>query len=272
MNNKTQNNLSPVFIGLDLAWSARNPTGCAVIVENQLKALTWTLRGNDEILRFIESHLVQDCPAIIGIDAPLRVPNEGGARACDLAVSRDWRRFEAGALPANRQLLTQHHPEGKVRGEELVALLVHRLHFTEAAPIPLQTQDRIVCEIFPHPAHVSLFGLEKTLKYKARGRRSYEQRWSEMERYQKCLRQLRKAKPSLKRTKKLLKKTDVRALRGKALKGYEDALDAITCAYVVNYLWHHGPQYTCVYGNVADGHIIVPLTDEMKYRMNKDTE
>lgn len=83
----------------------------------------------------------------------------------------------------------------------MVALLVHRLRFTEAAPIPLHTHDRIVCEIFPHSAHVSLFGLEKTLKYKTRSKRSYEQRWSEMERYQKYLRRLRKAEPPLKRTK-----------------------------------------------------------------------
>lgn len=258
--------MTPIFIGIDLAWSDRNPSGGAAICDERLIAHTADLRTNHDILRFVEEYLPEGAPAIIGIDAPLRVPNETGSRRCDRELSAAWRRFQAGALPANRHLLARGEPP-TVRGESIVALLVERLRFSENVPVSRRAEDRIVCEIFPHPAHVSLFGLETTLKYKARGKRGYEERWQELTRYQQYLRGLRKAKPALKGTRKLLTKVDVRELRGKALKTYEDTLDAITCAYVANYLWHHGPQRTQVYGTVEEGHILVPMTKEMAKRL-----
>lgn len=281
------------FVGIDLAWSERNPSGCAVIRNSRLVAYSGLLGSNQEILAFIRTHLADECPAVIGIDAPLRVPNETGSRLCDRALSAEWRRFDAGALPANRRLFARMNPnrvnlgaenptrvvsspesdneegplkaegdiENPVRGEVLVSLLTDRLRVSESAQIPQRTDDRIICEIYPHPAHVSLFGLGKTLKYKSRSKRSYEDRWPEFERYQQYLRSLRNAEPELKRTKALLAKTDVRKMRGKALKQYEDTLDAITCAYVAYYLWYHGPNFARTYGTLADGHIIVPLTE-----------
>lgn len=284
---KKKSHQKTVFIGLDLAWSERNPSGCAVISNKRLIAYTGELGDNADIFRFIDSHIPDGNPAIVGIDAPVRVPNESGSRRCDRELSADWRRFEAGALPANRKLLgrpvhkddsensgsqethtaDQEQPKLAVRGEEIVKLLVKRLRFTEAAPIPRKTEDRIVCEVYPHPAHISLFHLDRTLKYKSRGGRSYEVRWGEMERYQSYLRSLRTATPKLKRTKKLLTKTDVRQLRGKKLKAHEDVLDAITCAYITYYCWFHGPTQTKVYGTVPQGHIIVPMTPEMSQRL-----
>lgn len=288
---KARRHQNTIFIGLDLAWSVRNPSGCAVIRNERLIAYTGTLGDDDEIMRFISEQIPEGHPAIVGIDAPLRVPNASGSRECDRALSAEWRQFEAGALPANRKLLGKPvveqtsaaknspkknaqdappavtDPKVTVRGEEIVKRLVKQMRFTEAAPIPRKTEDRIVCEIYPHPAQVSLFNLEKTLKYKARGGRSYEIRWAEMERYQHYLRGLRKAKPKLKRTKKLLTQVDVRTLRGKKLKEYEDTLDAIFCAYVANYCWRHGPQRTRVYGTVRKGHIMVPITPQMEERL-----
>lgn len=282
------------FIGIDLAWSTRNFSGCAVIRNQRLVAHSGTLHTNQDILSFIHTHLKDESPAVIGIDAPLRVPNASGARLCDKALSADWRQFEAGALPANRNLFARFYAQpdrsetlaetemrgrsneemslevnlmSPVRGEVLVALLSERLRFSESALIPLQTNDRLICEIYPHPAHVSLFGLEKTMKYKARSGRKYEQRWPEYERYQQHLRSLRYSIPKLKRTKALLTQTDVRQLRGKALKAYEDTLDAITCAYVVYYLWMKGPKYARTYGTLTDGHIIVPMTKAMEERL-----
>ena len=60
---------------------------------------------------------------------------------------------------------------------------------------------------------------------------------------------------------------DVTTLRGKAFKRVEDKLDAVTCAYVAAYLWQHGPARTRVYGDVAGGHIAVPLTPRMVQRL-----
>lgn len=242
----------PVFIGIDLAWKASNPSGGAVIREERLVTQTGALGSNSEIIAFVAEHLPQKAGAVVAIDAPLRVPNQTGTRPCDAALSADWRRFHAGALPANRERLAE---DGIVRGEALVAGLVQDLRFAEATTIPRRSQARLVCEVFPHPAHISLFGLERILKYK---RGSVAERRVELARYQQLLRGLRKASPSLKGTKQLLTGVDVTELRGRGLKEYEDMLDAITCAYVASYLWAYGPKAAITYGSLVEGSILVP--------------
>lgn len=242
----------PVFIGIDLAWKASNPSGGAVIREGRLVAQTGALGSNSEIIAFIAEHLPQRGGAVVAVDAPLRVPNQTGSRPCDTALSADWRSFHAGALPANRARLAE---DGVVRGEALVVALVQELRFAEAATIPRRSQARLVCEVFPHPAHISLFGLERILKYK---RGTVDERRLEMARYQQLLRGLRKASPPLKGTKKLLTGVDVADLRGRGLKEYEDTLDAITCAYVASYLWEYGPKAAITYGSLSVGSILVP--------------
>lgn len=244
-----------ICIGLDLAWGPRNRTGAAILHDQTLVAYTGLLGSNAEIYAFVAPYLQDNSPAIIAVDAPLRVPNATGRRACDQALSADWRRFEAGALPANRRLLAF---DGEVRGEMLVDYFTQQYGFVESAPIPQQGQGRYICEIFPHPAHVHFFGLTKTLKYKARPGRTPEQRLAEFVRYQQLLATLAQATPPLLGAADLLT-TDLNHLRGQKLKAYEDTLDAVTCAYTAAYLWHHGPDRTRVYGSVAEGHILTPL-------------
>lgn len=248
----SKKNEPPVFIGIDLAWKSSNPSGGAVIRDGRLVAHTGGLGDNGEIVAFVAEHLAQTGGAVVAVDAPLRVPNQTGSRLCDTALSADWRRFHAGALPANRERLAE---DGVVRGEALTAELVRELRFAEAASIPRRTQARLVCEVFPHPAHIALFGLERILKYK---RGSVDERRAELTRYQTLLRGLRKAEPPLKGTKNLLVGVDVAGLRGRVLKEYEDTLDAITCAYVAAYLWEHGPKAAVSYGTLAEGSILVP--------------
>ena len=244
-----------IFIGIDLAWGVRNPTGGAVIQDGQLIAATGVLTDNDAILAFISTHLQGDEGAIVAVDAPLRVPNVTGSRPCDKLLSAEWRQYEAGALPGNRTLLAV---DGAVRGETLVAKLQAAYGFQEVAPLPHQTPGRYICEVFPHPAHVALFGLAKTLKYKARPNRTLAERQIAFAHYQAALRKLTVADPPLYGIDELLQ-TEITGLAGKRLKAYEDTLDAITCAYVAAYLWWHGPSKGRVYGNIAQGHILTPL-------------
>ncbi|MEZ4863173.1 MAG: DUF429 domain-containing protein [Caldilineaceae bacterium] len=243
-----------LFIGLDLAWSPRNRSGGAMLREAHLVTYTGELTSNAAILEWVTSHLRPVESSVLAIDAPLRVPNQRGSRLCDQQLSAEWRRYEAGALPANRRLLAY---DGQVRGEVLVDLLHQTLGFGETAPLPQQTAGRFLCEIFPHPAHVSLFQLNKTLKYKAKPRRTLADRLAEFARYQQYLLALRTATPALQGTDELLQRP-LTGLRGRRLKAYEDILDAVTCAYTAAYLWHHGPQCTRVYGSLAEGHILTP--------------
>ena len=245
----------PSFIGIDLAWSDRNPSGVAVIRDGRLVAYEGGLGRLSEIVDFVGANLSRRNGSIVAVDAPLRVPNETGIRTCDRALSADWQRFHAGAYPANRRLLAR---DGVVRGEALTAALSERYKFYESDVIPRRTKARLVCEVYPHPALVSLFGLDSILRYKRGRGRSYEERWPEFERYRSLLRGLRKADPPLRRTKKLLTGTDVTGMRGAALQAYEDTLDAVTCAYIASYLWRHGPSAAKSYGSLEEGHILVP--------------
>ncbi len=136
------NDAPATFIGIDLAWSHRNPSGGAVIRDGVLLASTGELGSDDEIVAFVKQWLPDGAPAVVAVDAPLRVPNLTGSRACDRELSAEWRRFEAGALPANRRLL---ETDGKVRGERLVAMLRACCDMEESAVVPRQTarQNRL---------------------------------------------------------------------------------------------------------------------------------
>ncbi|MFO7630995.1 MAG: DUF429 domain-containing protein [Caldilinea sp.] len=244
---------SPVFIGLDLAWSTRNRTGGAVIRDGVLIAATGLLTDDASIEAFIAAHLPDGAPTVIGVDAPLRVPNQSGRRRADHEVSLAWGKFDAGAYPANRNRLAVN---GVVRGEALVQRLADRFDCVESAPIPHHGMGRYICEVYPHPAHVTLFRLERTLKYKYRPKHR-ERRLSAFREYQRLLSLLHDADPPLTGIHEFAG-VDVSALRGQSLKAHEDQLDAVTCAYVAYYAWHHGPTCQDVYGSVPEGHILVP--------------
>lgn len=254
---------SPFFFGIDLAWSERNRTGGAVIHESALIVATGLLTDDASIEAYIAEHLPDGAPAVIGVDAPLRVPNQSGRRRADHELSLAWGRFEAGAYPANRALMARN---GRVRGEVLAERLADRFGFIEAAPIPQDDGGRYLCEIFPHPAHVALFDLPRTLKYKRKPGRTPDFIATEFIRYQQLLQRLSEADPPLTALDKLTA-VDAALLRGQALQAHEETLDAVTCAYVAYYAWHHGPVRQRVYGSVAEGHIVVPWPPKMDERM-----
>jgi predicted RNase H-like nuclease len=242
-----------ICIGLDLAWSARNPTGAAVLVDGTLQALRADLISDADIVQWVAEWLDQGQSAVVAVDAPLCVPNLEGKRPCETQLGAEWRKYQAGPYPANRNRFA----DIGIRGEELVRQLASAYQFVEAAPVEAIVGGRFVCEVYPHPAHVSLFGLKSILKYKKKGKRSYAECWAELDRYQGYLRGLAAYEPPLHDPHQKLNHEFVDS-RGKQLKRMEDELDAVTCAYVAWYLWRHGRAGAIVYGTLAEGHIIVP--------------
>jgi predicted RNase H-like nuclease len=109
-------------------------------------------------------------------------------------------------------------------------------------------------EVFPHPAQVELFGLDKVLPYKQKPSRNHEIRIATFKSYQE----------HLKRYKiygaEAILNVDVSTLRGVRLKEYEDLLDALFCSYIVYAIWKR-PQQSRVFGSKEDGHIIVPMKE-----------
>jgi histidinol-phosphate phosphatase family protein len=251
------------FVGIDLAWSPRNCSGGAVLSEDgQVLAATATLGDDEAILDFITQGVPNGAPGLIAIDAPLAVPNETGGRPCDRQVAAVYRRFEAAPYLANRRNLSRY---GGLRAETIRQRLQF-LGFGHHPYIRSQKATRQVVEVFPHPATVSLFGLDRTLKYKARSGRSYSLRWQELARLRDNLASLASATPPLSLSPDLIRMR-IEGLRGRRFKETEDLLDAMVCAYSVRYAWHHGPRGYAVYGNADEGHILVPMTPSMWIRI-----
>jgi predicted RNase H-like nuclease len=251
-------------IGLDLAWSPRNPSGAAVIAcggasfrNGGVLVETALLGDMDEIVAYVGRH-AGGGPAIVAVDAPLRVPNEDGRRPAEAAIGRWFGRYQAGAHPANRRRLAF---DGVVRGEALVAALEAR-GFSHRAAVAAGQPVRQVVEVFPHPATIALFELERTLKYKARPGRSMAERLDAWREYQALLRALAAADPALRGHEALLSR-DVAALRGRRLKDYEDQVDALLCAYIALYAFRWGDVRCRTFGTLEQGYIFTPVPQGM---------
>lgn len=230
------------YIGIDLAWSDRNPSGaCALDAGGNLVAED-LLGGDDEVVSWIAG-LVSG-PAVVAVDAPLLVPNETGRRPCESEIHRRYGTRKAGAHSSNRTLFLRRM--GRIRGEDLANRLAH-LGFGD----PWAGSDRTVVEVYPHPALIEVFGLPERLAYKkgpVAGRRDGLCTLDTL------LGTLADADPPLRAPPMAI--TD--DTRGRALKGVEDALDARFCAWIASAWDRRGPEAFRMFGDAGSGHIAVP--------------
>ena len=170
-------------------------------------------------------------------------------RACDRQVTRDFGRFHAGAYPANR-----------VRCARPIRLCKRLESIGFSADPHLEPRElcRRQLEIFPHPAQVVLFRRSRIIKYK-KGRVA-EKRAGLGELVRNIARRLPEERPPLLDSPQLggILTTPVDALRGGDMKGFEDRLDALLCAYMAAYYWRWGTQRCHVYGDLESGYILCP--------------
>src|SRR5262249_29242618 len=89
------------FIGVDLGWYGK-PSGLASLEwrgRRLVKHNIARLEKVDEILDWIDSEAGSN--AVVGVDAPLVIPNQTGIRPAERELNRDFRRFHAGCHAAN---------------------------------------------------------------------------------------------------------------------------------------------------------------------------
>lgn len=255
------------FVGIDLAWSEKNTSGvCIIKTENKKDAKIVDykiMKTDDEILEFIFS-VIKDNNAFIGIDAPLIVPNQNGRRLAEVLVGEKFRKYNAGAHPANRERLSSF--TGTIRGEELSKKL-ERNGFLQNYEIEEQDFSKRFFEVYPHPAIVALFKLNKILKYKAKPKRDYKFRYSEFKKLLDNIKSLECFNPSLNIPDQIYK-TNVEILKGQKLKDFEDILDSIICAYIVFYFWYN-PKKSLILGNLKEGYILTPKLLKKESTLNK---
>lgn len=233
------------FVGLDLAWGEKNNTGVAVIDSDGRLLQLGAAHDDASIEAAVEPYVSDDC--LVAIDAPLIVRNPTGSRSCETALNRDFHRFEAGAHPANTANPAFKNP----RGARIATALTLDMD-------PASSSTRRAIEVYPHPATVALFGLEKTLKYK---RGSFEARQGELLQLMTLIEGLDKATPRLRVNHSVswveLRKRVAAATRPVQLDRDEDPVDAVVCAYVALY-WCQRPEDVTVYGDFATGYIVTP--------------
>jgi predicted RNase H-like nuclease len=178
----------------------------------------------------------------VGVDAPLVIRNETGIRPAERALNADFRRFHAGCHAANL---------GRPFSQNVISFSrrLEAMGFAHGAAMEARQEGRFQIEVHPHAATVSLFGLDRIVKYK-RGTRNERARG---------LRRLRTL--ALTRLPMLDPALDLR-LPGVPVKGpikpVEDKIDAVLCAYIAAHWWCWGAERNTIYGNAADGYIVVP--------------
>lgn len=233
------------FIGVDLGWQSQ-PSGLCCLEWTgdrlELRSLA-RLETLDQVLTWID-HQVADGPAGVAVDAPTLIPNATGMRWADRLTHRYFGKYHAGAYPAN----LGHSFAARTVGFGLSLEARGFDHDPEG-----KRPDRFQIEVFPHPAMVYLFSLDRILKYK-KGRLAERQQALQQLR-QLILQHLPEQEPML-----CLEASDLPEVpsRGAALKALEDQLDALICAYIAAHWWYWGPQRNLVLGDRAQGYIVVP--------------
>jgi predicted RNase H-like nuclease len=262
------------FVGVDLAWSEKNPSGIAVIEEDgTIARASGDVRSNQDICDFAELHEGQD--AIITIDAPLIVKNSDKQRPVERELTQIFGLYEAAPYPAN---LSNPAFQQNGRVQQFVRVL-ERLGFEQQPVVGKQQAQRIFLEVFPSPAQVILFpwanhnghGHCRPPRYKYKPKRTWVETQCEWEIYRARLLSLRSREPALKfstDTKKILR-VDAENCKGVQYKVLDDLLDGIFCAYLAYYFWYWGKDRSWVVGDVRNGYVTLPLCGLPKCELNE---
>jgi predicted RNase H-like nuclease/ppGpp synthetase/RelA/SpoT-type nucleotidyltranferase len=232
------------YVGIDLAWGLNRPTGIAVLDESGALLHVSAVRTDEEIVQTVDTHA--EGPCVVGIDAPLVVVNPTGSRPAEQALAKDFRKYEAGPHPSNTG--KAEFADG-TRGGRLCALLGLDLDPTSSA-------ERRAIEVFPHPATIVLFDLDRTLKYKQKQGRDLELLRRELLRLIDHVTALVDTSTGDGRWAAL--RADVVAATQKSqLRVVEDQVDAVVCAYIALFA-DRWPDRTTTYGDLATGYIVTP--------------
>jgi predicted RNase H-like nuclease len=235
------------FLGLDLAWSTRHPSGAAVLDEaGRVLDARADLGDDAAVLAWVRAHLAET--TTIGIDMPTIVRNATGIRPCERELAAEFRAFHAAPHPAN----LRRFPDGGRARRLLDALVADGVE--ERLALAPRATGRFAFEVFPHPAHVRLFSRDAIFRYKKKAR-PWPDVLAAWAAYRAALASLAAADPPLHLPASIPERVEARGY-----KRWDDLLDGITCAYVASYLWRHGTAapYARVYGDLTDGYIVVP--------------
>lgn len=243
------------FIGIDMAWKIDgNHSGVAVMVGDgdrvELTSVSKNLNTLDGIVDFVRKNATVD--SVIAIDASLVVTNETGQRPCETLIGKTFGRYHASCHSSRL---------GKpyaATGMRLVADLknVGFLHDFDMSRAKSRS-GKWTFEVYPHPAMVRLFGLDRIIPYK---KGSVPEKRAGLQTLRGYLRMLANGSRGLVMSATLdgLLEQNLAHIRGQELKSYEDTLDSVFCAYLAWHCWRWGEERNDMFGTLEHGYIVVP--------------
>lgn len=238
-----------VCLGIDLAWSARNRTGLAALDPSGRLVASTTVVPDDDLVAWVTTHAPGD--VVVAIDAPVVVPNATGRRDCEAELGRVFGAYDAGAHPTNRSRPYLDPPRA--------ATLAERLAWDVDPARTPGAGARVVIEVYPHPATITLFGLGRVLPYKHKRGRDLEVLRAASEELLGHLERV--AGPTLDLASSPrwaeIRRVVRDARRKSELRAVEDEVDAVLCAYLA-WLWLRRDPRMQVLGDGSRGYIVVP--------------
>ena len=237
------------FVGVDLAWADRNRTGLAALDSTGVLLEVTDRRTDDEIVEWLAQHTGGS--SLVAVDAPLIVKNPAGRRPCEAQLSAVFGRYDAGTHPSNT---AKPWFAAGTRGERLA----HRLGLDID---PQSVSPRRAIEVYPHPAIVVLFGLDRTIKYKHKRGRDLAALQSASGELIHLIESLETAGPPMAVSACpdwiAIREQVASATSKSQLRSVEDRIDAVVCAYVALFTVTH-PERTTVFGDGRSGYIVTP--------------
>ncbi len=235
------------IVGIDLAWGERKPDSLCLIQVNRGRAMVRAvcLSSGDQALLDWFREWVGDAPVFVLVDGPIVCPNATGTRPVDRLTHTLFGRHHAACHPANST---------KCPRPQRIARRLQELGL--ALGWDLGPASRLVAEVYPHPAMVRWFHLDRIVKYK---RGPVTNRRREFRRLQRLLRRcLGEIFPELE-----LGASVEAVLSQKWSKPVEDQLDAFFCALIGYHHYLHGGRKSQVLGDCQTGFILLP-TEEVE--------
>ena len=251
--------MAQFILGIDAAWTAHHPAGVALVRMSSRRQpqllrvarsyeefcnlssearIDWTTKVSGtppdiSALLMICEKITGHWPNVVALDIPIGPKPIIGRRTADNTVTRLYISRRAGTHTPSAQ---RPGPISQMLFDQLTACGFQWLH-ANVAPMH-HKNSHVFVEAYPHPAVIELLNLDERLKYKVSKLQKY---WPELEqpaRWTNVVQQLDRLRTALNRQIKDVRKwlppatALVKNGRTSRLKGYEDALDSIVCAWI----------------------------------------
>ncbi len=149
------------FIGVDLAWTSGSTGLCCLVWQDRKLQILDCQRYQQlsAIWAWFYYWVKGSESALIAVDAPTIIPNATGMRVPDRLTHKYFGRYHAGCYPAN---LSRPFAGRTTQ----FSIMLEKRGFVHAPTMTPQKLGRFQIEVFPHPAMLNLFNLDRILKYK----------------------------------------------------------------------------------------------------------